>query len=301
MSKAFLIQISLGFCILVMIIVMFREQIFEPAYKEYLERTLYTSEKERNQIGIRKSSRIQNRIKSANLDMTPYQFYSRVYLYSFLFIGLVHLIFQNNIVNIVLLMISVFFVPRFVLEFLTRRRMIQFRDKLPNAIEAIIRGAKAGLTVSDCIQLVATDSAEPIKSEFRQVVQNQRVGMSLSESFEAMADRLNTKETRLLSFVINIQQQTGGNISEVLGSLAHSIRSDNAMRERAKTVTTEGKMTAVIVSLIPFAAYWMINSQYPDRMQLLFDTTFGNMILLFMIFWMSCGIAILIFTIRVKF
>jgi Flp pilus assembly protein TadB len=73
------------------------------------------------------------------------------------------------------------------------------------------------------------------------------------------------------------------------------------MRERAKTVTTEGKMTAVIVSLIPFAAYWMINSQYPDRMQLLFDTTFGNMILLFMIFWMSCGIAILIFTIRVKF
>jgi tight adherence protein B len=301
MSKAFLIQISLGFCILVMIIVMFREQIFEPAYKEYLERTLYTSEKERNQIGIRKSSRIQNRIKSANLDMTPYQFYSRVYLYSFLFIGFVHLIFQNNIVNIVLLMISIFFVPRFVLEFLTRRRMIQFRDKLPNAIEAIIRGAKAGLTVSDCIQLVATDSAEPIKSEFRQVVQNQRVGMSLSESFEAMADRLNTKETRLLSFVINIQQQTGGNISEVLGSLAHSIRSDNAMRERAKTVTTEGKMTAVIVSLIPFAAYWMINSQYPDRMQLLFDTTFGNMILLFMIFWMSCGIAILIFTIRVKF
>jgi len=301
MSKAFLIQISLGFCILVMIIVMFREQIFEPAYKEYLERTLYTSEKERNQIGIRKSSRIQNRIKSANLDMTPYQFYSRVYLYSFLFIGFVDLIFQNNIVNIVLLMISIFFVPRFVLEFLTRRRMIQFRDKLPNAIEAIIRGAKAGLTVSDCIQLVATDSAEPIKSEFRQVVQNQRVGMSLSESFEAMADRLNTKETRLLSFVINIQQQTGGNISEVLGSLAHSIRSDNAMRERAKTVTTEGKMTAVIVSLIPFAAYWMINSQYPDRMQLLFDTTFGNMILLFMIFWMSCGIAILIFTIRVKF
>ena len=301
MSKAFLVQISLGFCILVMIIVMFREQIFEPAYKEYLERTLYTSAKERNQIGIRKSSRIQDRIKSANLDMTPYQFYSRVYLYSFLFIGLVHLIFKNNIVNIVLLMISVFFVPRFVLEFLTRRRMIQFRDKLPNAIEAIIRGAKAGLTVSDCIQLVATDSAEPIKSEFRQVVQNQRVGMSLSESFEAMADRLNTKETRLLSFVINIQQQTGGNISEVLGSLAHSIRSDNAMRERAKTVTTEGKMTAVIVSLIPFAAYWMINSQYPDRMQLLFDTTFGNMILLFMIFWMSCGIAILIFTIRVKF
>jgi len=301
MSKAFLIQISLGFCILVMIIVMFREQIFEPAYKEYLERTLYTSEKERNQIGIRKSSRIQNRIKSANLDMTPYQFYSRVYLYSFLFIGFVDLIFQNNIVNIVLLMISIFFVPRFVLEFLTRRRMIQFRDKLPNAIEAIIRGAKAGLTVSDCIQLVATDSAEPIKSEFRQVVQNQRVGMSLSESFEAMADRLNTKETRLLSFVINIQQQTGGNISEVLGSLAHSIRSDNAMRERAKTVTTEGKMTAVIVSLIPFAAYWMINSQYPDRMQLLFDTTFGNMILLFMIFWMSCGIAIFIFTIRVKF
>jgi tight adherence protein B len=300
MSKSFLLQFSLGFFVLVMILVMFREEIFEPAYKEYLVRTLYVSAKERRKIGIKKSSRIQDRVKSAGLSMTPFQFQFRVYIYCFLFIVLIHLVFQNNVVNIILLLISVFFVPRFILEFLANKRMVQFRDKLPNAIDAIIRGAKAGLTISDCIQLVATDSTEPIKSEFRQVVQNQRVGMSLSDSFEAMADRLNTKETRLLSFVINIQQQTGGNISEVLGSLAHSIRADNTMRERAKTVTTEGKVTAVVVSMMPFGAFWMINSQYPEKMQLLFDTTFGNMILLFIIFWMSCGIAAIVYTIKIK-
>jgi tight adherence protein B len=115
-----------------------------------------------------------------------------------------------------------------------------------------------------------------------------------------MADRLNTKETRLLSFVMNIQQQTGGNISEVLSSLAHSIRSENAMRVKAKTVSTEGKMTAFIVSLMPFVIFMMLNAQYPEKMQLLFDSTLGNFILFFVIFWMSCGIGILAYTVRIK-
>ncbi len=301
MSKIFLIQISLAFVVLVMLLVMFRKQIFEPDYKDYLVRTLYTSARERKKVGIRLSSKMQDRVKAAGLEITPFQFHARVYLYGFLMIILIHLIFHNNIVDMILLLMNLFFVPRFILEFLTKRRMTQFRDRLPNAIDAIIRGAKAGLTVSDCIKLVSTDTAEPVKSEFRQIVQNQRVGISLSECFEAMADRLNTKETRLLSFVMNIQQQTGGNISDVLSSLAHAIRSDNAMREKAKTVTTEGKMTAIIVSIMPIGVYAMINSQYPEKMQLLFDTTFGNIILLFIIFWMSCGIGALLYTLKIKF
>jgi len=178
--------------------------------------------------------------------------------------------------------------------------MKKFRDNLPNAIDAIICGAKAGLTISDCVKLVANDSQEPIKSEFVQIVNSQRVGITLSECFEGMADRLNTKETRLLSFVINIQQQTGGNISEVLGGLARSIRADIMMRERAKTITTEGKLTAGVVAVIPFYVYFMLNSQYPEKMQLLFDSTLGNIILLFIIFWMSCGIGAIIYTINIK-
>ena len=154
--------------------------------------------------------------------------------------------------------------------------------------------------MSDCIQLVATDSAEPIKSEFRHVVQNQRVGMTLTESFETMADRMLIKETRLLSFAINIQQQTGGNISEILENLAHSIRSDNTMRDKAKTVTTEGKTTAILVSTLPIITYFMINAQYPEKVQLLFDTFIGNMVLIGMIFWMSCGIASVMYLVRFK-
>jgi tight adherence protein B len=72
------------------------------------------------------------------------------------------------------------------------------------------------------------------------------------------------------------------------------------MREKAKTVTTEGKMTAFIVSLMPFGVYMMISSQYPEKMQLLFDSTTGNIILLFIIFWMSCGIGALLYTVRIK-
>ncbi len=300
MSKSLLIQISLGYIVLVMILIMYRKQIFDPAYKNYLVKTLYPSIKEQNRIGLRVASQSQDRLKSAGLTLSSFQFYLRVYVYSSIFIALMHLLFHNNIVNILLLVIAVFFVPRIILDFLTRRRMKKFRDNLPNAIDAIIRGAKAGLTISDCVKLVANDSQEPIKSEFVQIVNSQRVGITLSECFEGMADRLNTKETRLLSFVINIQQQTGGNISEVLGGLARSIRADIMMRERAKTITTEGKLTAGVVAVIPFYVYFMLNSQYPEKMQLLFDSTLGNIILLFIIFWMSCGIGAIIYTINIK-
>ena len=300
MSKSLLIQISLGYIVFVMILIMYRKQIFDPAYKNYLVKTLYPSIKEQNRIGLRVASQSQDRLKSAGLTLSSFQFYLRVYVYSSIFIALMHLLFHNNIVNILLLVIAVFFVPRIILDFLTRRRMKKFRDNLPNAIDAIIRGAKAGLTISDCVKLVANDSQEPIKSEFVQIVNSQRVGITLSECFEGMADRLNTKETRLLSFVINIQQQTGGNISEVLGGLARSIRADIMMRERAKTITTEGKLTAGVVAVIPFYVYFMLNSQYPEKMQLLFDSTLGNIILLFIIFWMSCGIGAIIYTINIK-
>jgi tight adherence protein B len=85
-----------------------------------------------------------------------------------------------------------------------------------------------------------------------------------------------------------------------LGGLARSIRADIMMRERAKTITTEGKLTAGVVAVIPFYVYFMLNSQYPEKMQLLFDSTLGNIILLFIIFWMSCGIGAIIYTINIK-
>ena len=231
MSKPLLFQLGIGLIVLIVLLIMFKDEIFEPPYKDYMLRMLYVSAKERQRITGARPSNMQERLYAGGLEMTPVQFHIRVYVYSFGAIGLIHLIFHNNIVNMTLGLISLIFVPRFVLEFLQRRRLQLFRDRLPNALDAIIRGAKAGLTVSDCIQLVATDSAEPIKSEFRHVVQNQRVGMTLTESFETMADRMLIKETRLLSFAINIQQQTGGNISEILENLAHSIRSDNTMRD----------------------------------------------------------------------
>ena len=300
MSKPLLFQLGIGLIVLIVLLIMFKDEIFEPPYKDYMLRMLYVSAKERQRVTGARPSNMQERLYAGGLEMTPVQFHIRVYVYSFGAIGLIHLIFHNNIVNMTLGLISLIFVPRFVLEFLQRRRLQLFRDRLPNALDAIIRGAKAGLTVSDCIQLVATDSAEPIKSEFRHVVQNQRVGMTLTESFETMADRMLIKETRLLSFAINIQQQTGGNISEILENLAHSIRSDNTMRDKAKTVTTEGKTTAILVSTLPIITYFMINAQYPEKVQLLFDTFIGNMVLIGMIFWMSCGIASVMYLVRFK-
>lgn len=300
MSKQLLLQIWISLACLLILLFVLRDNLFEPEYKRFLTKSLYVTAKERNVRGIKIKLTTQDRLKSADIKLTAFQFYIRLAFFGAVITFILHILVHNIIVNIVCLILFIFVIPKLILSFLINLRLSQFRDKLPNAMDAIIRGAKAGLTINDCIQLVANDAPEPIKSEFSLIVQNQRVGMTLSEAFENLAERIVTKETRLLSFVIQIQQQTGGNISEILNSLAAAIRAENAMKERATTVTSEGKVTAVVVSLLPIIAYNMINSQYPERMQLLFDTFVGNLILGFIIFWIACGIAAITFTVRVK-
>ena len=295
-----MLQLGVTFFTLLTILFVFRDQLFEPEYKKHMLKALYTSNKERTSRGIKTQVTMQDRLKSAGMDMTPLQFYMRVYAIGFILIFIFHLIMENTIVNVVLLLICILIVPRLLVNFMISRRLSLFRERLPNALDAIIRGARAGLTISDCVQLVANDSIEPIRSEFKMVVQNQRVGMTLAESFDAMADRLVMKETRLLSFAIQIQQQSGGNISEILSNLANAIRAENVLKDKAKTVTTEGKVTTVVVSILPISAYRMVNAQNPEKMQLLFTSFEGNLILFFIIFWVFCGIAAIIYTVRIK-
>lgn len=300
MSKILILQLGLGFLVLSLILMMFRKQIFEPPYQDYLHRILYPKAKVKNSNTILISRDIKLKLISSGINISPVNFYFRIYIAGLGLIFVCNLIFHNIYLNIFLAIIIIFFVPGLLILYFTKQRLNKFRDNLPNALDAIIRGAKAGLTANDCIQLVAADSAEPIRSEFRSIVQNQMIGMTLTESFEAMADRLGTKETRLLSFVMSVQQQSGGNLSEALGNLAHAIRSENAMRERIKTVTTEGKTTAVFLSMLPIATYNLLMSQFADRMQLLFETTTGNLLLALIIFLVFTGITSIIYTVNMK-
>ncbi len=120
--------------------------------------------------------------------------------------------------------VGTFGLPRFVLSRMIKRRQTKFTNELANAIDVIVRGVKSGLPLNECLQIIARESPEPIASEFRDVVEQQRVGVTLGEALERLANRIPLAEVRFLTIVISIQQQAGGNLSEALNNLSGVLR-----------------------------------------------------------------------------
>jgi len=107
------------------------------------------------------------------------------------------------------LVIGGFGVPNWFLAFLRKRRIAKFVEEFPNAVDVIVRGIRSGLPLADCVRVIATEASEPVKSEFRMVVETQALGMSIADAVARLVERVPVTETNFFSIVITIQQKSG--------------------------------------------------------------------------------------------
>jgi tight adherence protein B len=117
-----------------------------------------------------------------------------------------------------------FGLPRWILGFLKTRREKKFLKALPDAVDVIVRGIKAGLPLFESIKVVAADAPEPLKGEFIAIIETQAIGMPLGEACARLFDRMPLPEANFFGIVIAIQQKSGGNLSEALGNLSKVLR-----------------------------------------------------------------------------
>ncbi|MDP8915793.1 MAG: type II secretion system F family protein, partial [Pseudomonadota bacterium] len=110
--------------------------------------------------------------------------------------------------------------PRMVLNVLSKRRTKRFTGEFPNAIDIITRGIKSGLPVHDCLKIIGRESPEPLGQEFRRIVEQIGMGVSVEQALERAYQRMPTPELRFFAIVLAIQQKTGGNLAEALGNLS---------------------------------------------------------------------------------
>src|SRR5262249_17660862 len=101
--------------------------------------------------------------------------------------------------------------PRWILSFLKKRRELKFIDAFPDAVDIIVRGIKAGLPLLDSIKVIVSDAPEPIKSEFRSILETQAIGMPLGDACVKLYERVPIAEANFFGIVISIQQKSGGN------------------------------------------------------------------------------------------
>jgi tight adherence protein B len=183
--------------------------------------------------------------------------------------------------------------PHWLLGFLAKRRVARFIEEFPGSVDIIIRGIKAGLPVGDCFRMIATEAAEPVRSEFRQIVESQTIGLSIGEATERFAERMPVAEASFFSIVISLQEKSGGNLSEALGNLAGVLRERKKMKAKVRAMSAEAKASAGIIGSLPFLvglAVWFTNQPY---MAVLFNTTVGNVIIAASLLWMAVGVFIM--------
>jgi tight adherence protein B len=183
--------------------------------------------------------------------------------------------------------------PRWALNFLKKRREKKFLKALPDAVDVIVRGIKAGLPLFESIKVVATDAPEPLKSEFLAIIETQAIGMPLGEACVRLFERMPVPEANFFGIVISIQQKSGGNLSEALGNLSKVLRDRKRMAEKIQAMSMEAKASAGIIGSLPPIVMLLVYLSTPDYISLLWTHPTGQLMLVGCVIWMSMGIFVM--------
>jgi tight adherence protein B len=186
-----------------------------------------------------------------------------------------------------------FGLPRWLLGYLKKKREKAFLKALPDAVDVIVRGIKAGLPLFESIKVVAADSPDPLKSEFLAIIETQTIGMPLGEACSRLYERMPVPEANFFGIVIAIQQKSGGNLSEALGNLSKVLRDRKKMAEKIQAMSMEAKASAGIIGSLPPVVMALVWITTPDYISLLWTTPMGQFMLVACACWMTIGILVM--------
>ena len=241
----------------------------------------------------RKGADLQTRIEQAGLSIPRRQFMIIFAAIALALGGLVYFKSGSLLLAALVVAMSGLGLPNLVLTRLRARRIDKFVAIFPNALDIIVRGVKAGLPLGDTLRIIANETPEPMRSEFRKIVEAQALGLPLSEAVEKMAQRVPVSETNFFSIVIGIQYKAGGNLSEAIGNLSRTLRERKKMKGKIGAMAMEAKASAIIIGVVPFVVTGLLYLSSPKYISLLWSTQHGRVIAAIAIFWMSIGVAMM--------
>jgi tight adherence protein B len=197
------------------------------------------------------------------------------------------------IVSVVLGAAGALGLPRWLLSFMKKRRETKFLNAFPDSVDIIVRGVKAGLPLLDCLKMITLEAPEPVKSEFRAIVETQAIGMPLGEACGKLYEQMPVPEANFFGIVISIQQRAGGNLAEALGNLSRVLRDRKKMKAKIQAMSMEAKASASIIGALPIAVMTLVYITSPNYISLLWTEPLGRVMLACSVVWMSMGVMVM--------
>ena len=190
--------------------------------------------------------------------------------------------------------------PYVYLYLLREARFRRCEVLLPEAVDLMARGLRAGHAVTSVLEMVGQEVAEPMASEFRTIYEEQSLGLPMREAVLNLVERLPRDDVRFLATAILVQKETGGNLAEILDKTAVVMRERVRLRGQLRIYTAQGRLTGWIISLLPFILFALISAVNPDYERILYTTPLGIHLIYIGLFMMGAGILVIRWIIDIK-
>lgn len=228
-----------------------------------------------DRLGIR--SLFADKLTQAGLSITPDKFISW-HLYAVLFIGILGYI-AAGLILMVVLAFTVAVLPFLILPIIASRRRARLDEQLSDTLQLIGSLLRAGHGFPQALNAVAQETQPPMSLVLRDVLAQVELGGTIEEGLDKVASEIGSVSLGWAVTAVKIQREVGGNLSEILDILSFSIRERGELNRQVKALTAEGRLSAYILIVMPFALVGMLYQTNPSYVSLLWRTTTGLILL----------------------
>lgn len=179
--------------------------------------------------------------------------------------------------------------PQWVVSFLVKKRINNFIHLFPDALDLLVRGLRSGLPIAEVMGSIAEEIPDPVGTEFRKVIDSIRLGRDMDAALEDVAQRIDLPEFKFFMITLTIQRETGGNLAETLSKLSELLRRRQAMKLKIRAMASEGKASAYIVGLLPFALFAFLLMANYDYTSVLFTDPRAITASIIGLVWLAIG------------
>lgn len=232
---------------------------------------------------------IQVKLASAHILLKAEE-YITICLILFILLGIMMFLISGNIFAATIGALTGWAMPGLFIKSKRKRRLKELNSQLSEAIILISNSLKAGYSFFQSVDIVAREMTGPIAQEFSAMLREINLGLTTEKALENLVNRVKSDDLELIVTAVLIQRQVGGNLSEVLDSISSTIRERIKIKGEIKTVTAQGRVSGLVISLLPPVLGLIIFLINPEHISLLFNTAIGLGMLTFSVVMELIGI-----------
>jgi tight adherence protein B len=240
--------------------------------------------------------KIAGQLAKANIPLKANEFVAIQFLTVMIALTLGMALFKSIPLGLVFALLG-YFVPVIWINILKTRRVRDFNDQILDTLVMLANGLKAGYSFLQAMEMVSRESLPPMSTELKRVLKENGLGINLEDSLLALNDRIESEDWDLVTTVVLIQRQVGGNLAEILEKISHTIRQRMKIKGDIQTKTAQAKVSGALVGALPLGIGFMIYLINPKFIMQLFTFKYGAFrgwfVVVFGLIWECIGMYII--------